>query len=522
MKFVVEKQKEGKYLRITEGTSKEIRQIESWLARYKENWQFDPSVRMGMWDGKKRFMSGAKCRVGLWGQVQRACKKYGFDFIVENKEEMPLLDVNKEDFYQWAETFFSDRTVKGSDDEFFPYDYQLLAAYKILKYGHTISEVATGGGKTLITSIALLYLLSNIDPDAKILIVVPSILLVNQFYDDLLDYNLGYNRENKTPIDVRPTEIMSDKPRVHENPNVFIATYQSLDAMDVKFFKQFTDVVVDEAHGAGAKTLKKILRRCTFARIKAGVSGTFPHEDSMEILEIEQHLGPKVSVVSASKLIDEGRLSTLKIQTLILNHNDKEFNNRIRALKSAANGTEILLQERKYIQESEYRNDFILRKIIGRVKSNSLLLFYNIEFGQQLYEKAREMFSDRDIYYIDGEIKAADRQDIKRVMETIDPERPKILIATYGTLSTGVSIKAIFNIVFLDSFKSFKVVRQSIGRGLRLHSKKDNLSVIDIVDVYENPKITRFKNIFWKHWETRKKIYEEQTYPYTEKWIDLG
>jgi len=49
---------------------------------------------------------------------------------------------------------------------------------------------------------------------------------------------------------------------------------------------------------------------------------------------------------------------------------------------------------------------------------------------------------------------------------------PKILIASFGTLSTGVSIKAIKNMIFADSFKSDVIVRQSIGRALRLHKDK--------------------------------------------------
>jgi superfamily II DNA or RNA helicase len=524
MEFEVIHQKDGPYLRITKAEPKEIKQITSWLARYKEDWMFDPAVKMGLWDGKNRYMRDAKCRLGLWGQVKEACDKYGYEFKVINKDKLPLLKgVDENKFREWVKVFFSNRKIKDKDIAFYPYEYQIKAAWKMIKYGHTMTEIATGGGKTLITSMVVMYLLSNIDSKAKCLVIAPSILLVKQFYNDLMDYNFGYNKENPNPIDIRIEEIMSDKPRSSESPNVVIATYQSLGDLDAQYFKQFTDIIVDEAHGAGSKTMKKILRRCINARIKAGVSGTFPPKDSMEVLEIEQFLGPKVTVIPASMLIKSGTISNLTIKALILNHNRPDFYRHCRMVSSSGGGTEALLLERKFIHESEARMNMILDRMIGKAKKNTLCLFYTIEFGTSLYEEAKKRFTDRDIYYIDGEQSGTNRSQIIKDMEISDPNRPKILIASYGTLSTGVSIKAIFNIIFADSYKSYKIVRQSIGRGLRLHSEKEKLNVFDIVDIYQDPKKNKGGkgNIFWKHWNIRKKIYNEQSYAFTETWIDL-
>jgi len=87
-----------------------------------------------------------------------------------------------------------------------------------------------------------------------------------------------------------------------------------------------------------------------------------------------------------------------------------------------------------------------------------------------------------------------------------------------GTLSTGVNIKSITNVVFTDSYKSDQKIRQSIGRALRLHNKKDKAIIFDIVDRFH----TSYKNILYNHYLYRKKeIYKKQDYPFDEIKIAL-
>lgn len=94
----------------------------------------------------------------------------------------------------------------------------------------------------------------------------------------------------------------------------------------------------------------------------------------------------------------------------------------------------------------------------------------------------------------------------------------KVGVFSYGTSSTGLSIRAINNIIFADSYKSaFKVI-QSIGRSLRLHKDKVKAHVFDLVDVL-HPK---FKNTLMKHFEVRKNdMYDKLEYPYDILKINL-
>jgi superfamily II DNA or RNA helicase len=64
----------------------------------------------------------------------------------------------------------------------------------------------------------------------------------------------------------------------------------------------------------------------------------------------------------------------------------------------------------------------------------------------------------------------------------------------------------------VESYKSEKIIRQSIGRGMRLKEGKEKVNIIDFVDDFSLPK--GHKNYLLKHGEERMKIYAEQGFPY--------
>ena len=94
----------------------------------------------------------------------------------------------------------------------------------------------------------------------------------------------------------------------------------------------------------------------------------------------------------------------------------------------------------------------------------------------------------------------------------------KVLIASFGTLSTGVSIKSITNVIFTDSFKSEQIIIQSIGRALRLHTDKKMANIFDIVDIFDPNDMF---NTLYKHYLERRGFYDKRKYPYKEIRINL-
>lgn len=238
---------------IVDATKVEYHQTRVHLTRKTKGYLYDPRFKLGIWNGDiSLFKEGNKgnFNYGLWREVSDLCKENSWQFIVDNKEEIPTnKDVSLEDLKLFCKDFFEyHRTKKG--DIFFPYDHQIESVYKILKYRYCICEIATGGGKSLVFSLILFYLLSRKDNNFKFLLIVPSISLVTQFYNEIIEYNNSSNNENPNPLDIRMCEIMSDKPRVdgldESTCNVFIGTYQSLEKRPPEFFKQFDVITTDE------------------------------------------------------------------------------------------------------------------------------------------------------------------------------------------------------------------------------------------------------------------------------------
>lgn len=531
MKFRYDKSSEE--IVVTTATRIEYHQLGLWLTRHVKGYRYMPAFKMGVWNGQQTYFKNGRINLGLWKEAMKGCKEIEASFILENKEDFPLnRDVTLEKVEEFCQDFFKFHKVKTKSGEwipFMPYDHQIESAYKILKNRYCMAEVATSGGKSLIISIVMFYTLKHIDPKAKFLIIVPSITLVTQFYDNIIEYNWGINnllemRDKKidsipnteakyTPCELRVEEVMSERPRKFsgaEDPNVYIGTYQSLEKWPKQFFQQFHTVVTDEAHGAKAKTITTILQKTFgYAYSRFGVSGTFPEDDTCEILTIQSVLGPKITEVSANELKEKGIITPMDIRAVIMNHNDKEFDDRIQIIKKSGNGKDAFELEKAYIHVSDKRLEFI-KKIVDKCDSNTLLLFHTIDYGQRIFDKLQKEIDNKEFFYIDGEVSGKKREEIKKQMESTDG-KVKVLVASYGTLSTGVSINAIFNVIFADSFKSEQIIIQSIGRALRLHSDKKKANIFDLVDVFDT---NNMSNILFRHFKEREKFYIKRQYPY--------
>jgi superfamily II DNA or RNA helicase len=437
---------------VSASTRTEYHQIKIWLTRKIKGWRFLPAVKMGVWNGDVSHFDNGKVNLGLWRECLKACKEIGVTFNIDNREEFPLnRNVTLDSVKDFCQEFFKDHKMKdkktGNWIPFMPYDYQIETAYKILKNRYCMAEVATSGGKSLVISIVMFYILRNMDENVKFLIIVPSITLVTQFYENILEYNYGFNyldkysdkvdfRERKldlileenanyNPCQIRMEEIMSDKPRKYfgpEQPNIYIGCYQSLEKFPKEFFQQFHTVACDEAHGAKSTTLTTILKR-TFGHAynRFGVSGTFPSDDTLEILTIQSVLGPNVTKIEASTLVESGTITPMTIKAVILNHANSDISEKLNYIKKMGAGADAFRLEKEIIQSSDKRVEFI-KKLVDKCDSNTLLLFHTIEYGTKIYNKLKEDLKNKDIYYIDGEVNNKKREEIKKQMEVTKVE----------------------------------------------------------------------------------------------------
>ena len=513
-------------LNLKEATRQEIAQLKTTLNVYVTGYRFMPRFQKTRWDGKIDFFNNGCIDFGLWNVVYECCKQYGYPFNISNRDAFPKDNsITLDDVAEFCEDFYKDHT-DGKGGAFTPYDHQVEAVAAMLKHKFCCIEVATSGGKSLIFATTLFYLLKK-NPGFKFLLIVPSVSLVTQFYDDIMNYNLGFNNENTEPLDIRIMEVMSDKPRKNfsdNEPNVYIGTYQSLVNYGVPenqpdFYKQFDVLCIDESHKAKSVSINTIVKRSFgYSSYRFGMSGTYQNPGSSELLSILSVTGPIVKVVKAKELMDKGLISNAKIKCMLVNHEDIEFANNVCIIKKHGNGKKAYDLESEYIQKSEKRKLF-LTKLVTRFDSNSLVLFHNIEYGTELYNFFRSNIQDKNFYYIDGATDSVKREYIKKQMENTSG-KPNILVASYGTLSTGVSIKALKYMIMAQPFKSNSLIRQSIGRLLRLHeSKVDSKAVIfDIVDVFHY----KYKTILYNQFLTRKNdIYKVQEFEFDETKVTL-
>jgi superfamily II DNA or RNA helicase len=510
-------------LKLTKATKLEIRALDLWLNRHEKGYRFHPRFKMRVWDGKRHMIDKAGVvSLGLWKEVYTCCIENQVPFIITNKQDFPLdRTVQPDDVDQWAQEFFKHHILPDGG-VFNPRDYQSEAVGKLLHNRYALTRIATSGGKSLVSSILMFYTWAKINPNAKFLLIVPSTNLVRQFYNDIVSYNHGFDEngtQNPNPLPIEIEEIMSDKPRKNTSgvvPNVYIGTYQSLVKYPAEWFKQFHGVICDEAHTCKAKSLLDIMgHTLDTAHLRIGMSGTFPGKDTSEFLVIQSVTGPIVSMVKAKDLMDKGQITKVKIKALLLNHDVPEIAERLINIRKS-DGKAAFDLERRLVQESVKRG-MLIDKIVMSAKGNTLVLFHKKDYGKAMYERIKAANPDRRVYYIAGEINLAKRDFIKTQME--DTSSPAILVASYGTLSTGVSIKAITNVIFTESFRSEQIVLQSIGRALRLHKDKTTAVIYDLVDVFDahNKKI----GVLHGHYKDRKKMYSEENFPLEELAINI-
>jgi superfamily II DNA or RNA helicase len=122
--------------------------------------------------------------------------------------------------------------------------------------------------------------------------------------------------------------------------------------------------------------------------------------------------------------------------------------------------------------------------------------------------KNTEKIGDRKVFFVHGGIDATDREEIRRIMEI---ENDAIVVASFGTFSTGINIRNLHNIIFASPSKSRIRNLQSIGRGLRQSEGKEKATLYDIAD---DLRYKKHMNFTLKHFVERTKVYNEEKFPF--------
>jgi superfamily II DNA or RNA helicase len=448
--------------------------------------KFMPQYRNKHWDGKIRLYSNhtGELYVGLLDKLISWAEKseYTIDFK-HNKFYGDPFEENEMISYEGV----SDYMKKISRHE--PRDYQINAVYDALKYNRKLLISPTASGKSLMIYSIVRYFT---DKNKKILIVVPTTSLVEQMYKDFEDY--GWNVEDYCH------KIYFGKEK-ETNKNVIIVTWQSICNLSRKFFEKFDVVIGDEAHIFKSKSLVGIMTKMDNTKYRYGFTGTLDGSQTHKWV-LEGLFGPSYKVTQTKELIDKGHLSKLDIKVLLLKHNQHKFNE--------------YEDEIQYLITHQKRNNFI-KNVVLDLKGNSLVLFNRVEtHGQPLYELINNSASkDRKVFFIFGGVDVEERERVRAITEI---EKNAIIVASYGTFSTGINIKNLHNVIFASPSKSRIRNLQSIGRVLR---KGDNKTQAVLYDIADDITYKSRKNYTLNHLIERIKIYNEEKFNYEIIQIDF-
>ena len=478
----------------------EKKQVELSLTKKIHNWYFHPLVKKKIWDGSINFIDKRgpfwKIPVGLWSEVLEIGKEYKYEFHIEGIERLFLTDLKLEDFKAWVDEFFADSDIE-------PRDYQIEAAWKIVKFRYSVSEIATSSGKTLISFMIFAFLKSQ-GYIRKFLMIVPSTNLVIQGTEDFEDYGID-------KIGSKIQQIGGGS-KMREGCDVVIGTFQSLVKKDKEYFEEFDAVFIDEAHHTNSTSIKKIMSNCMHTGWRFGLTGTLTKRGSADHLTIQQYLGPVLVEISPDFLFRNNYATPVAIKVVILDWLSPEYKDKLAEIKSSSEkmeGNDLYNLERKLVISNKARLNYIV-DFINKTSKNSLVLFQSVkdEYGRNIWNGIRETNATKEAFYVDGDTNEQLREEYKSRMETGEN---KVLIATYGTFSTGISINNLHNIFLVESYKSEVLIKQSLGRGMRKMEGKEKVNIIDFVDDFST---AGYKNYLMKHSEARIAIYRNENFDY--------
>ena len=441
--------------------------------------KFMPQYRKKYWDGKIRLfnVNNGQIYVGLLDKIKKFCEDHDYSYsFVDNEYYGTPFEVNENISLEGVKDYIT------SISKYSPREYQIEGVYDALRHNRKLLISPTASGKSLmIYSIVRYY----VERGENTLIVVPTTSLVEQMYKDFADY--GWD------VGSFCHKIYAGKER-ETNSQVIITTWQSIYKLPRKYFERFSVVVGDEAHQFKSKSLISIMTKLDHAKYRFGFTGTLDGTQTHKWV-LEGLFGPSYKIIGTKDLMTKGHVAKLDINILLLKHPPQKF--------------ETFEDEIQFIINNEKRNTFI-RNLALDLKGNTLILFSRVEgHGRVLFDLINSnVLEQRQTFFVHGGVGAEDREKVREITEN---EKNAIIVASYGTFSTGINIRNLHNIIFASPSKSRIRNLQSIGRVLRKGANKVKAILYDIADDCTH---NSRKNYTLNHFIERIKIYNEENFNY--------
>ena len=443
------------------------------------NAKFSPQYKNKYWDGKIRLFNTqtGEIYIGLLDRIIRFCEDHEYTYeFADNKFYGLPFEINDRISKEGVKDYMTAISRHA------PRDYQVEGVFDALRHNRKLLISPTASGKSLMIYSVVRY---YVEKQQNILIVVPTTSLVEQMYKDFADY--GWD------VGSYCHKIYAGKERETDS-QVIITTWQSIYKLPKQYFARFNVVVGDEAHQFKSKSLISIMTKLCDAKYRFGFTGTLDGSQTHKWV-LEGLFGPSYKIINTDELMKKGHLAKLDIKILLLKHPPNRF--------------EIFEDEVQYIINHSKRNNFI-KNLTLDLKGNTLVLFSRVEgHGQPLYDLINNgKIDDRHVFFIHGGVETEEREKVREITEK---ENNAIIVASYGTFSTGINIRNLHNVVFASPSKSRIRNLQSIGRVLRKGENKVKATLYDIAD---DISYKSRKNYTLNHLIERIKIYNEENFNY--------
>jgi superfamily II DNA or RNA helicase len=445
--------------------------------------RFTPQYRARLWDGKVRLYDQVRktLYVGLINYVEQFCENN--NYTVTWKTDMKFSHgYTLEKIEQYVRSLDLPTKIEIRD-------YQIEAIKTALDKDRVVLLSPTASGKSFIIYSVMRW---HLEQEHTCILIVPTTSLVEQMYFDFEDYS----SVNKWSVKSHCQKLYSGFPKEFSK-DVLITTWQSIYLQPRAWFKQFNVMFGDEAHNFKAKSLTGVMEKMDNISYRIGTTGTLDNK-KVHRLVLEGIFGPVHKVITTKQLMETDRVAKLNITCLILKYSEE-----IRQV----NKNNKYQEEMDWIVSHEPRNKFI-RNLALKSTGNTLVLFQYVEkHGKVLYEMIKQQaHKDRKVFFVYGGTDTSDREAIRHITEGEDDA---IIIASFGTFSTGINIPSIENVIFASPSKSKIRNLQSIGRGLRLKKGKTHCNLYDMAD-----------DLHWKSWKNhtlnhaaeRYKTYAEEQF----------
>lgn len=363
-----------------------------------------------------------------------------------------------------------------------PRPYQIAALRQLLADRRGIILSPTGSGKSLIMHLVVQYL------NLPTLIVVPTTSLVAQLRNDFISYGVDAS-------DIHT--ITAGQSKTTAAP-ITISTWQSIYELPPSYYAKFQCVFVDEVHLAKSKSLSGLMEKCVSVPYRFGCTGTLDDTQAHQLI-LEGLFGAVTRVTTTHQLMQQQHLTPLRVKLCGIVYPD--------AVKKSLRGASYQ-DEVEYLVTSPERLEIVARTA-ARAKGNVLVLFNFIEkHGVPLFDRIQHLVVDREVHFISGSVPGEERE---RVRQWVNQNDRQIIVASYGTFSTGIDLPKLDTLIFASPSKSKVRVLQSIGRSLRLHRDKTHATLVDFVD---DLRTGTHVNHTFRHAELRVQYYASERFPY--------